>query len=150
MAPELLLLYIVGSAAAIGLLALLQHLLGRTRSLTLSDAQEARDIFAEDYADARVEDILISRNARAALLAVTGGATGTGAKGVGLVRSMGSKWTCTLLIWGDIARVRDMGKGRLVIRPRSFTQTTIRLRFPEDTDLEPWVTRLSQLARAEV
>jgi len=77
----LLVLYIAGSAVAIGLIALLIHRLGHSAEHHFADEGAVRSAFIDEFPDAVINRVDLAANRRSALVELE--------QGCGLIRAMG-------------------------------------------------------------
>ena len=141
-----ILLYLVGSLGAIGLLALVQHVMGRSRSGRIADADEARALFLADYPEADCGDAAVTAAGDAALIVAAEG----GRRGAGLVRSLGAFWQTRFVAEGELARSRLIRDTDVMLTFFDFTAPAVTLRFADPATAALWHERLAALTPAAV
>ncbi|NHK28493.1 hypothetical protein FF098_011300 [Parvularcula flava] len=93
----MLVLYLAGSAIAIGLIALLIHRLGHSAEHEFADEAAVRQAFVEEFPDAAIARVDLAANGRAALIVLN--------EGYGLIRAMGRYSLARQFTSGDIHRL---------------------------------------------
>ncbi|GGD17672.1 hypothetical protein [Aquisalinus flavus] len=130
----MLLLYLAGSALAIGLIALLMHRLGHSAEHQFADEAAARDAFLEEFPDAGVSRLDLGANGRAALLELQ--------DGYGLIRAMGRFSLARQFALADIARLSRRGAS-LQLRLTDYADPVFVIDFGDETTATRWQSLLS-------
>ncbi len=132
MSVGIILGYLAGSLVAIGLLVLLLHVLGRSRTARLADRDAAVAIFLDEYPDASCGPAAVSRDGWAALIVLDGGAR------AGVVHAMGADWMTRLIRPGEVAGVRVTRAGGLRIRFTDFATPSVTVTFEALHEARAW------------
>lgn len=102
----------------IGGIVLLVHLLRMSKRLVLRDEADARAVFAHDYPDARIGDVLLTDDGDGALFSTSDGPA--------VATAFGDGWFTRALRSGDVKEVRET-KARLHVRLDDFGAPSISL-----------------------
>lgn len=125
----MLLLYLAGSALAIGLLALLMHRLGHSAEYQFADEAAARAAFLDEFPDAGVSRLDLGANGRSALLELQ--------QGYGLVRAMGRFSLARQFCRADIRRLARDG-ATVQLRLTDYADPVFVIDFTEEETAIRW------------
>lgn len=129
----------IGSVLAVGLLILLNYWIGGWRKARLASTHEARARYHEDFWHDKLEDVLLSKDGRTALIALTDESA------VGLVHAMGDRFI-TRRLGPDSFKTVGLENGHtLILRLRDFSLPQVHIIYSDVTDITAWHDRLSRL-----
>jgi hypothetical protein len=132
MTPTLLISLVVGGVTAVVVLTLA---LGWSATAEIADPDAARALLADDFPDFRPEEVVLSDDRHAALLA--------GGEAVGAVFVLGDR-TVTRLLRGEAIRaVRDDGVG-VVIELNDPTRPRLSVPLADAGARRSWLARLER------
>ena len=110
------------------------HLTGGSQRARIADAQDARAVFALDFPDAQVQDVVLADDHRAALLALDNGHFGA-------VTVLGKDRVARRFSRSALRRVRADARG-LTLRTGDFGAPTIRVALAHPDHRAAWHARL--------
>ncbi|MFZ1814202.1 MAG: hypothetical protein WBO55_01870 [Rhizobiaceae bacterium] len=99
------------------------RMLGLSHEARLASPSDAARLLQQDYPDARVEEIILATDGKAAVLHLEDGANA-------LVEAMGDRYVTRLFNRHDIASVERSGDDRLVLQLRDFTLPRVEIVCP--------------------
>jgi len=108
----LVLIVVVGIAATVAAV----HLTGGSKRAVITQAQQARDVFAADFPNERATSVIVTADGQSAFLILPNGR-------VGVVQSMGDGFFTRIVAARDVAAIRLREPAMVSIRFRDFTWT---------------------------
>ncbi|MCP5072015.1 MAG: hypothetical protein GY947_01810 [Rhodobacteraceae bacterium] len=108
-------------------IAVLLHLMGKSRQLVFESAPEVEHHWHRQHPDCRIERVAISKDGHTALV--------DSSCGVGLVWSMGADAACRLLEEGT--EVADTGTG-LMVTTSDYTAPSVKVALEDPEDRRVW------------
>ncbi len=106
----------------VGLIVAAIHFTGGSRGASIASAEQALARFAADYPKERAVDVVVTVDARSALLEMADGRTG-------LVHAVGAKFLTRILGPDDVVSVTNGKDAVLSVRFRDFTFPRARFAF---------------------
>ncbi len=128
---------ILSSAGAIGILWLLMHRLGFTKTAKLTGPEEAKALFSSQFPDCTPGFVTLTKNGESACVGMP--------NKVAVVVSLGDKWRIRLFTGDDLEGVKQNSDTELLIKTRWFSDPTIVLPFDNPKSARQWLDRFKAL-----
>lgn len=125
----MLVLYLAGSAVAIGLIALLIHRLGHSAEHEFADENAVRQAFHDEFPDVGIIRLDLAANCRAALIELD--------QGYGLIRAMGRFALARQFTGADVQRLSRNG-ATLQLRLTDYADPVFVIVFGEEKTAIRW------------
>lgn len=123
--------YILGSAAAIGLIAWLVHRLGYSVPHSFEDENKARDAFLSEFPEAEIVRLDLSTDSTAALMQLAG------EDRFGVARAMGRFPISRMFARADIVRVQCIAT-KLIVHMRDYADPGFSLQLDDEMKAKDW------------
>lgn len=131
-----MLFLIIGSTLAIIAMVGLMHYLGFSETVRLQSLDQARNLFLDNYPNARLQEQVLLQKDSIALFKLS-------ESGVfGIVRPRGNKWQTSEFRIQDISQMESHALS-LVIKLKSFASPKILLNFEDTQTMQYWHTQLT-------